>query len=118
MVQLNSFELSIVRAGLGESPFPTKTEGEHVYVEVPDQTQYKIKLKCLRQQKGDATVYVDGESVGTFRLHPYQTITLERPAGVNKCFMFCHEDKMKSDKDLVGKQKNGLISVDFVAETY
>lgn len=117
MVQLNNFELTIVRATDG-APFPTKNEGENVYVEVPDQTQYKIRVKCLRQQKGDATIHVDGESVGTFRLHPYQTVTLERPAGVNKCFMFCHEDKLKSDKDLVGKEKNGLIAVDFVAETY
>lgn len=118
MAELHRYAVTIRNPTLGGGLYKTKTlQGEHHYVEVPHEATYSIELKNNRERNVDATVHVDGSSIGTFRLSPYGRMNIERPSGVNKAFVFTHEDKEGADAGLKGKEHNGLITVDFVAES-
>lgn len=115
MVELNQFAVRVLDTK-SNLAYVTKVRGDCHYIEVPHEETYSIELKSNRPNRSDATISVDGSSIGTFRLEPYGRFNIERPGGVNKSFIFTHEDKIKTDKDLIGKKDNGLITVDFIAE--
>ena len=77
----------------------TNTEVNHIkqnnynYFLIPDRSQYKLKLTNNRETRCDAEIFIDGESVGKWRINPYSTITIERPANINRKFMFMTEKK-------------------------
>jgi hypothetical protein len=66
----------------------------------------------------NATVTIDDNNIGTWRLYSYQTTTIERPSRINKKFIFV---KANSNRGflaglLPGKSSNGLVCVEFTPE--
>ena len=51
---------------------------------LPDRSQYKLKLTNGHETNCDAEIFIDGETIGKWRITPYSTITIERPANINR----------------------------------
>ena len=75
---LNNFTLRIVEG----------KELENGYVELIHNTQYRVILGNQKPVRCDAYLEIDGKHLGTWRLHPYYSITLERPAHDDGRFTF------------------------------
>lgn len=58
------------------------------YVELEHDTQYTLSIKNNRSVRARAEVFVDGKSLGVFRLRPNYTLRLERPAHDSGRFTF------------------------------
>ncbi|AYV82432.1 MAG: hypothetical protein Hyperionvirus1_11 [Hyperionvirus sp.] len=107
---LNGFSVKIL--GNGVDFFK---RDNYNYFSVPHKGEYKIKLGNNRETKVDAQVTIGGEDVGTWRVGPYSTITLQRPANINRKFTFVAEDSTIAKNTGVKQNSynNGLISVLF-----
>lgn len=105
---LNNFSLRI-REG---------KELENGYVELIHNTQYRIVLENGKSVRCDVYLEIDGKHVGTWRLYPYQSITLERPAHDDGCFTFYQIGTTEASlAGLVkGDSKLGLIKAVFTPE--
>jgi len=110
---LNGFSINIINDAVNHFK-----RDEHNYYSLPHLTEYKIALSNNRSTRCDAEVFVDGLSVGTWRIDQYETITIERPADVNRKFIFAAESSPLARQ--LGVQKNsydnGLIKVIFRPE--
>ena len=101
------------------SNFPkTRMIGGHTYVPLKHNSNYKIILKNNRSVKCDAQVFVDGKSVGVFRIPAHNFLDLERPSKVDKKFTFVKEQSHEAKQGgvLSGKQENGIVKVIFFPE--
>lgn len=108
-VSVNGFKVGIKQSeSLYESAVDTG------YVALDDNTEYKLLLTNNKSGRCDAHVFIDGESVGVFRVNGYQTVSIERPANVNRKFVFMREKTQSIAKK--GKDENGLIRVIFRPE--
>lgn len=107
---INGFSVKIIGNGVD---FFKKNDFN--YFAVPHKGEYKIKLTNQRETKADAVVTVDGEEVGTWRVNPYSSITLERPANINRKFIFVAENSKigRSTGVTPNSYNNGIISVIF-----
>jgi hypothetical protein len=90
----------------------------YVYYAVPHNSEYKVKMHNGGDLRVDATLKIDGIDMGTWRIEPYSTITIERPADNNRKFTFVREGSWQGNMGGVekGKFDNGLIEVTFVPE--
>lgn len=112
-VSLNEFAVKIV--GDDVSHFK---RGAYHYYGIPHLGEYRIKLTNDRETRCDAEVSVDGESVGKWRINPHSSITVERPAKLNRRFVFVEEggSTARGAGVVSGRRDNGLITVVFRPE--
>lgn len=90
----------------------------HNYYSLPNMSEYKIKLTNSRSERCDAVVYIDGTYIGMWRIGPYSSIILERPAHLNRKFVFVEENSNIAMDSGIQKYnpENGLIKVIFKPE--
>ena len=90
---------------------------DHNYYALPHMSEYKIKLTNNRPTKCDAQVFIDGESIGIWRINSFDNIILERPANTNRRFIFIKEgSNIAQNAGIYYNQNNGLIKVIFTPE--
>ena len=77
--------------------------------------KYSIKLQNHAGTLCDATITLDDDNVGTFRIRPYETIEIERPSYNNKQFTYFKGGSSQSLKAGYekGNSNNGLVKVVF-----
>jgi hypothetical protein len=94
-------------------------ELDNGYVEIAHGTQYQIVMRNDRATACDARVTIDGKEIGSFRIWPNSSITLERKPGSDAGrFTFFREgtEEAKQSQVETGSPNNGLISVVFTPE--
>lgn len=105
--------------GKGHNPnCKTISSVDKSYVEMRDGDHYRLQLKNNHNTRCNATVYIDGKKVGTWRIAPYSSIKIERPVEVDKKFTFYKiYTGMPNGTGLKrGDPNNGLIRVEFTPE--
>lgn len=115
-VSSNDFSISIISPNVKQI-----VQGKYNYFSLPNFSEYKLKLINNRPTRCDAVVSIDGEDIGTWRVNAYSSIMIERPANVNRRFIFVKEFYKKShdiDGVDVGRidPNNGVITVVFKPE--
>lgn len=115
-INLNKFSVSILNEYNDKMDAMNISGGN--YVPLPHNTEYKIMLKSSRNVRTDATVYVDGEKIGIFRINPHDSITIERTSNVRRKLTYVDEKSLEAvDYGLdIGSKDNGLIRVIFRPE--
>lgn len=122
-VSLNGFSIKIIP----DSYVKHITNAGNNYFSIPSMSEYKIKLTNNRTVRCDAEIYIDGEPIGIWRIQAYSSIIVERPANINRKFVFTAEksfdpfvydaDKSPVTKKLIPeKTVYGLITVIFKPE--
>jgi hypothetical protein len=108
IMKLNDFEVVI----------PEGDETEEGYVCLKHGTQYSIKLRNHSERlRCNATVKIDGRSVGTWRVDQGEAITIERPVHDSGRFTFYQEGTPEAAKaNIRPTDELGLISVLFRPE--
>lgn len=117
-VSKNNFALSLI----------PNTYVEHIkkngynYFAIPHLSEYKIKLTNGNQARCDAEISIDGEPIGTWRIVGLSSIIVERPANINRKFVF-RDDKYYLDVSRYSRVPkkntlNGVVSVVFKPENY
>lgn len=88
------------------------------YIALPDHSEYSLQLNNYGDTIADATVKIDGDIAGIWRVNPRDSITIEHPADIQKKFTFVTENGPEADQAGVisGSSLNGLISVEFKAK--
>lgn len=116
LTTINNFGVNILNKN--NKKFNTLTIEKGTYVLLKNKTEYKIKLSNKKYQKCDATVYIDGENIGTWRINGNNTVIIERPSKINKKFTYFDENSVQVEKAGISKnnEKNGLIRVIFRPE--
>src|SRR5947207_11001892 len=114
-VTLNDFGFSIVADDVTHL---TKNDGRYHYFSLPNFSTYKIKLINNRETRSDAVVSVDGENIGTWRVPAFSTVTIQRPANVNRKLVFVKENSYTAKYAGVTRNdtNNGLVTVVFKPE--
>lgn len=109
----NNFSVIIVADGV-----KTINRNGGRYIALANDTEYKIRLENSTNMRADATVFVDGEKAGTWRLGPTSTTIIERPANSSRKFTFVGETSRIARIAGVerGLDDNGLIKVIFSPE--
>lgn len=105
-MKLNEFTLEV----------PQGREMQDGYVQLNHNQIYSIKLKNQGSTDCDANVFVDGDSVGTFRINKFSSVILERPCDIGRKFTFYRLDSEEADiaeLNAVDLSDLGLISVVF-----
>jgi hypothetical protein len=92
-------------------------EGSSGYVSMSHNSTYTIQLSNFGKLNCDAEIKVDGKQVGTWRIPPKQSITLERPVHDTGRFTFYQFGTPEAEKvGLIRCPDLGLISVLFKPE--
>lgn len=111
MIYLNEYSVRI-------SPGREVSDG---YVIMKHGDVYTITLRNASQTNCDAEIFIAGNSVGKWRIHPYKSITLERPAHDDGRFTFYRigtEEFSAIGGEGISKDLQGLIEVAFTPEKY
>jgi hypothetical protein len=89
---------------------------EHdAYVELDHMQTYTLVLRNHQERACDATVYLDGVAVGTWRIPAHNFIALERPAHDRGRFTFVRAGTPEARQaQLPDNQDLGLVRVDFI----
>ncbi len=90
------------------------------YVALHNGVEYAITLNNNRTIIADADISIDGGLIGTFRLDPYKSFRIERPADNQRKFTFKSElsaDAIEAGT-IPGDIDNGLIDVTFKPAKY
>lgn len=96
--------------------FKTATHRPDGYVEVGDGEAYSLTLSNSHGSDCDATVKIDGEEIGTFRIRRYSQITLEGPPNDGRRFTFYKAGTVRGVGAGIeeGRPTNGVIEVSFI----
>lgn len=108
-MRLHSYEVSI----------PQGTERENGYVLMRHGTEFALKLRNHNHLRCNVEVTFQGLPQGAWRLEPYQTATLERPAHDTGKFTFYEVESEEGEGiglDKVSKDDQGLVQVKFTPE--
>lgn len=107
-MRLNNFSLRII----GGSEIPGG------YVELEHDKTYSIQLRNDHDVDGDASISIDGNYIGTWRINSKSSVKIERPANEKRKFTFYRLDSKESKKAGLSKSNEnvGLISVLFTVE--
>lgn len=91
---------------------------EGTYVFLRHGSSYGLRLVNTHLTACDAVVTIDGEKVGTWRIHPSDSVVVERPVSINRRFIFVEETSTAAHMGQVvrGNSQNGLVSVRFCPE--
>jgi hypothetical protein len=109
---LNGFSVNII----GDNVVHFQ-KGEHNYYAVPHLSEYKIKLSNNRPMRCDAEVSIDVDPGGTWRIESFDSIVIERPANLNRKFIFVEEkSNVAQEVGIQSSRDNGLIAVVFSPE--
>lgn len=94
----------------------TPTHRPDGYVEVGDGEAYSLVLSNSHGSDCDATVKIDGEEIGTFRIRRYSQITLEGPPNDERRFTFYKAGTVRGFAAGIeeGRPTNGVIEVSFI----
>lgn len=94
------------------------TQSGSFYFAVKDGAEYSLVLNSNHGTKADAEVTIDGERIGTFRIPPYGSLEVERPADTARKLTFVKEASKRAQKAGVsaGEANNGLVQVEFKPE--
>lgn len=98
---------------------PEGTERETGHVALEHGRQYTVRLMSHDNRQCDAEVTIDGKDIGTFRLHGYGSMTLERMPSDNGRFTFYTSgtsDASAAGDANIGTQDKGLVQVKFIPE--
>jgi hypothetical protein len=114
-VNLNQFGLSIIS---NDVKHIIKNNGKYHYFSLPNFSTYQIKLINNKGSRCDAIVSIDGENIGTWRIPSFSAITIQRPANINRKFVFVKEKSYTAKyTDIEANDpNNGLITVIFKPE--
>lgn len=95
-----------------------RSNPSELWYQVGDGQLYVLQLSNQNRVRCNAVVSIDGETIGSFRLSPGQTITVERPADVDRRFKFVAETGAEASRAGVraGARENGLVKVVFLPE--
>ena len=63
---------------------------------LPNFSDYSINLMNNRKMQSDASIWIDGDNIGTWRIPALSKINIMRPANVNRRLVFIAEDKETS----------------------
>lgn len=112
----NGFSLEILVNG--SIPAKTKFIGGAYYIMMNHNQEYKIMLTNDNNTRADADVWIDNQMIGSWRLNPHSSITIERPAEFNRKFLFLQEGTTIANRSGIVNQSNnnGLIKVLFKPE--
>ena len=85
------------------------------YVKLPHKSEYKIRLVNNKGCRTDVHIYIDGTKCGVWRLNPYKSAIIERPAHEQRKFTFFHESSSEAEGigAVKGSEQNGLVKVVF-----
>lgn len=113
MVYRNGFELDII----GNDIDVFSRNGFNYYA-LKNHTKYKIVLKNSHRYRCDVTVRIDGNNIGTWRINPHSRIFVERPATIDREFVFVSENSNEAMEtgSVSGLYTNGNISACFKLE--
>lgn len=116
IVRLGSYEVEI-RPKWG-SVKQKKISGSHYVVMPGDDCKYSMRLINNASTRCDASITLDDDHVGTFRIGPFSSITIERPTYNHKEFTFYEGGSSQSYSAGYKKNdlKNGLVKVVFNPE--
>ena len=97
----------------------SRDDGE--YIALPDNTAYELKLSSAWGEKADATVKIDGEPQGQWRVPSYGSCKVSHPDsahGGDRAFVYRDEKSEGAAKAgvVVGHKDNGLVEVEFKPE--
>lgn len=79
-------------------------KGGWTYHSLGHKQEYSIKMMNNRSTRCDAKVYIDGKDMGTWRINPMESITVERPVDAHRKFTF-----FKADSD-IGRRVSSSMS--------
>lgn len=90
----------------------------HEYIALKHNSEYSLELSNHSHNRCDASVMIDGRSVGKFRIQPHNTIHIERPAAHKQKFVFLQENSGDAYRAGIaeGRYANGAVSVTFSPE--
>lgn len=113
----DSFTIKIEGSMIGNN-FHRFIKNGHIYYAIPHNSPYKVKMTNNSNHRANATLKIDGDTMGVWRLEAYSDITVERPTNNNRKFTFVRETSWQADMGGVarGSSQNGLVEVIFVPE--
>ena len=122
-MRLNGFSITVCTAGTGwfsGGGIRELNEDDEGYVALPHESEYSLKLENHRNTRCDIMVYVDGESIGCWRINEFSSIVIERPGHSARKLVFVKEDTTEAKMGDVksGNKDNGLIKVIFKPEIH
>lgn len=90
----------------------------HEYVSLPSGSIYSLHLVNNGNTQCDAVVTIDDTKVGTWRIEAGDSVTIDRPANINRKFTFVDErvegtSRRSMTGSRVGDENNGLIKIVF-----
>lgn len=96
-----------------------KPVNEHASVKgtgvlLKNNTSYKIKLINNENTRCDVIIKIDGNYIGTYRLHPNSNNIIERPSKFSRSFMFVRFNNLSSTSS--NNNPVGLLEVTFNPE--
>lgn len=97
-------------------PQATRIE-KGTYFFLPHKTEYTIELSNYLATLCDAQVFVDGETIGTFRIPRTGSVKIERPVNAQRKFIFLDFNSPEAEQAQLQLNQNlGLIKVKFIPE--
>jgi hypothetical protein len=110
-LKLNNFEMKIINSSNNGLQFVNIDNAN--YVPIHHLEEYKIKLYNNKSVKCDATINIDGEDIGTWRINSFQPITIERPSDVERKFTYADEKSTEAKKSGMGQgnRDNGNLKI-------
>lgn len=113
----DSFTIKIEGSTFGNE-YHKFTKDGHTYYALPHNSSYKVRMTNNTDRRANATLKIDGENMGTWRLDAYSDVTVERPSHNNRKFTFVRETSWQAKMGGVAKgvSENGLVEVTFIPE--
>jgi hypothetical protein len=102
-----------------ELTIPEGREDQDGYIVLRHEQTYSLFLKNNNHTQCDVEVEIDGKHQGAWRLRPYQSVRLERPAHETGRFTFIDlnsEEGVSIGLDNINRSKLGLVTVTFTPE--
>ena len=114
MAHENGFSMNI-KSSCAPSPF---NRNGHNFISLQNKSKYSVILTNKNRTQCDVELFIDQERMGKWRINPSSSITIERPSGINRQFMFVEENSADAWDGHVtpGAHINGLISAKFYPE--
>ena len=90
----------------------------HVYYGMPHGAKYRVRMENNGGNRVNATLKIDGEEMGRWRIEPWSSIYVSRPEHSERGFVFVKEGSWEGEMGGVvkGNFVNGLVEVVFVPE--
>lgn len=109
----DDFELGIICNGHRQR---INKDGPYKYCPLKHNSTYKLYMKNNTYHHCDASVTIDGEHVGTWRINYHKSIEIERPVHADRKFTFVRENSYQAHMGNINpnNENNGLVVVKFI----